>query len=68
MENEASDVEAGNGYQVSNEMRSLLKIYSLMSRRLSIQLLEKKIKYMDKKTRLRALKVINCLIADRPYK
>jgi|DEB0MinimDraft_3_1074331.scaffolds.fasta_scaffold06755_4 hypothetical protein len=65
---QTSDSETGNGYQVSNEMRSLLKTYSLMSRRLSIQLLEKKIKYMDKKTRLRALKVINCLIADRPYK
>ena len=68
MADKTSDSETGNGYQVSNEMRSLLKTYSLMSRRLSIQLLEKKIKYMDKKTRLRALKVINCLIADRPYK
>lgn len=65
---QASDIEAGNGYTLTDEVKSLLKLYPVTSRMFSIHLLESKLKYMDKRTRLRALRVINCLRTGRFYK
>lgn len=65
---QTSDFETGNGYQMSDEVRSLLRLYPVTSRMFSIHLLESRMRYMDKRTRLRALKVINCLRTGRPYK
>jgi hypothetical protein len=68
MEKQTGDSETRNVYKISNEIRALSKIYPVQSKLFSIKLLESKLKRMDSKTRLRALRVINCLQTGRPYK
>ena len=68
MEKQTGDSETRNVYEISNELKSLSMIYPYNGKLFSIKLLESKLKKMDSKTRLRAIRVINCLQTGRPYK
>jgi hypothetical protein len=68
MEKQTSDSEARNVYQISNELKALSMIYPVSSKQFSIKLLEMRLKKMDSKTRLRAIRVINSLYTGKPYR
>ena len=68
MEKQTGDSETRNVYKIRNEIRALSTIYPAQGKLFSIKLLESKLKRMDSKTRLRAIRVINCLQTGRPYK
>jgi len=68
MEKQTSDPEARNVYQISNELKALSMIYPVSSKQFSIKLLEMRLKKMDSKTRLRAIRVINSLYTGKPYR
>jgi hypothetical protein len=68
MAKQASDTEARNVYQVSDELKFLSMIYPVNSKLFSIKLLESRMKNMDSKTRLRAIRVINSLQTGKPYR
>ena len=68
MAKQTGDTEARNVYQVSDELKFLSMIYPVNSKLFSIKLLESRIKNMDSKTRLRAIRVINSLQTGKPYR
>lgn len=68
MEKQTSDSEARNVYQISNELKALSMIYPVTTRQFSIKLIESRMKHMDSKTRLRAIRVINSLYTGKPYR
>jgi hypothetical protein len=68
MAKQTGDTEARNVYQVSDELKFLSMIYPVNSKLFSIKLLESRMKNMDSKTRLRAIRVINALQTGRPYR
>ncbi len=68
MAKQAGDTEARNVYQVGDELKFLSMIYPVNSKLFSIKLLESRMKNMDSKTRLRAIRVINSLQTGRPYR
>jgi hypothetical protein len=68
MAKQTGDTEARNVYQISDELKFLSMIYPVNSKLFSIKLLESRMKNMDSKTRLRAIRVINSLQTGRPYR
>ena len=68
MAKQASDSETRNVYKVSDELEFLSMIYPVNSKLFSIKLLESRMKNMDSKTRLRAIRVINSLQTGKPYR
>jgi len=68
MAKQTGDTEARNVYQVSDELKFLSMIYPVTSKLFSIKLLESRMKHMDSKTRLRAIRVINSLQTGKPYR
>jgi hypothetical protein len=68
MAKQTGDTEARNVYQVSDELKFLSMIYPVNSKLFSIKLLESRMKNMDSKTRLRAIRVINSLQTGKPYR
>ena len=68
MAKQASDSETRNVYQISDELKFLSMIYPVNSKLFSIKLLEGRMKNMDSKTRLRAIRVINSLQTGKPYR
>jgi hypothetical protein len=68
MAKQTGDTEARNVYQVSDELKFLSMIYPINSKLFSIKLLESRMKNMDSKTRLRAIRVINSLQTGKPYR
>ena len=68
MAKQTGDFETRNVYQVSDEIKFLSMIYPVTSKLFSIKLLEGRMKNMDSKTRLRAIRVINALQTGRPYR
>ena len=68
MAKQTGDSETRNVYQVSDEIKFLSMIYPVTSKLFSIKLLESRMKNMDSKTRLRAIRVINALQTGRPYR
>jgi len=68
MAKQTGDTEARNVYQVSDELKFLSMIYPVTSKLFSIKLLESRMKEMDSKTRLRAIRVINSLQTGKPYR
>ena len=68
MAKQTGDSETRNVYQVSDEIKFLSMIYPVTSKLFSIKLLEGRMKNMDSKTRLRAIRVINALQTGRPYR
>ncbi len=68
MAKQTSDSETRNVYQVSDEIKFLSMIYPVNSKLFSIKLLESRMKNMDSKTRLRAIRVINALQTGKPYR
>lgn len=68
MAKQTGDTEARNVYQISDELKFLSMIYPVNSKLFSIKLLEGRMKNMDSKTRLRAIRVINSLQTGRPYR
>jgi hypothetical protein len=68
MAKQTGDSEARNVYQVSDELKFLSMIYPVNSKLFSIKLLESRMKNMDSKTRLRAIRVINSLQTGKPYR
>lgn len=68
MAKQTGDTEARNVYQISDELKFLSMIYPVSSKLFSIKLLESRMKNMDSKTRLRAIRVINSLQTGRPYR
>ena len=68
MAKQASDSETRNVYQISDELKFLSMIYPVNSKLFSIKLLESRMKNMDSKTRLRAIRVINSLQTGKPYR
>jgi hypothetical protein len=68
MAKQTGDTEARNVYQISDELKFLSMIYPVNSKLFSIKLLESRMKNMDSKTRLRAIRVINALQTGRPYR
>jgi hypothetical protein len=68
MAKQASDSETRNVYKISNELKALSMIYPVTSKLFSIKLIELRMKEMDSKTRLRAIRVINSLQTGKPYR
>jgi len=68
MAKQTGDSETRNVYQVSDELKFLSMIYPVNGKLFSIKLLESRMKNMDSKTRLRAIRVINSLQTGRPYR
>ena len=68
MAQQTSHSEAGNVYKISNELKALSMIYPVTSKLFSIKLIESRMKHMDSKTRLRAIRVINSLYTGKPYR
>ena len=68
MAKQTGDSETRNVYQVSDELKFLSMIYPVNSKLFSIKLLEGRMKNMDSKTRLRAIRVINALQTGKPYR
>ena len=68
MAKQASDSETRNVYKISNEIKALSMIYPVTSKLFSIKLIELRMKEMDSKTRLRAIRVINSLQTGKPYR
>lgn len=68
MAKQASDSEARNVYKVSDELKVLSMVYPVNSKLFSIKLLESRMREMDSKTRLRAIRVINSLQTGKPYR
>ena len=68
MAKQTGDSETRNVYQVSDELKFLSMIYPVNSKLFSIKLLESRMKNMDSKTRLRAIRVINSLQTGKPYR
>jgi len=68
MAQQTSDSEARNVYKISSELKALSMVYPVTSKLFSIKLIESRMKYMDSKTRLRAIRVINCIQTGKPYK
>ena len=68
MAKQTGDFETRNVYQVSDEIKFLSMIYPVTSKLFSIKLLEGRMKNMDSKTRLRAIRVINALQTGKPYR
>ena len=68
MAKQTSDTEARNVYKISDELKFLSMIYPVNSKLFSIKLLESRMKNMDSKTRLRAIRVINSLQTGKPYR
>ncbi len=68
MAKQTGDTEARNVYQISDELKFLSMIYPVNSKLFSIKLLESRMKNMDSKTRLRAIRVINSLQTGKPYR
>ena len=68
MAKQASDSETRNVYKISNELKALSMIYPVTSKLFSIKLIELRMKQMDSKTRLRAIRVINSLQTGKPYR
>jgi hypothetical protein len=68
MAKQTSDSETRNVYKISDELKFLSMIYPVTSKLFSIKLLESRIKNMDSKTRLRAIRVINSLQTGKPYR
>ena len=68
MAKQTGDSETRNVYKISDELKFLSMIYPVNSKLFSIKLLESRMKNMDSKTRLRAIRVINSLQTGKPYR
>jgi hypothetical protein len=68
MAKQTSDSETRNVYKISDELKFLSMIYPVKAKLFSIKLLESRMKNMDSKTRLRAIRVINSLQTGKPYR
>lgn len=68
MAKQTSNSEARNVYKVSDELKVLSMVYPVNSKLFSIKLLESRMREMDSKTRLRAIRVINSLQTGKPYR